>query len=81
MITTTILFQKEDSIPIWHKNDGFAKNEEVAKWLFAMCGWNTNDLSAELLVCEEEINWPQSDYYFPCDMKTLWVLGSCLHLN
>jgi len=80
MIATSIIVGMEQGVPVWHKSDGFAKNEQTAKWLYEYCGWTTNK-HCQLLICEGVVEWPESDLYFPCNMTELWVLGSCLHLN
>ena len=80
MLTTGIIIGNEQGTPIWHKSDGFAKNEATAKWLFEFCGWK-NNVNNELLICQGVVEWPESDLFFPCNMIELWVLGSCLMMN
>lgn len=78
MITTAIITNTEQGTPIWHKAEGFAKDEKTAKWLFNYCGWSEH---SELLICEAVIEWPESELFFSCNMTELWILGSCLYLN
>ncbi|KAB7731910.1 hypothetical protein F5984_06725 [Rudanella paleaurantiibacter] len=81
MITTTIVTKSADGFPVSHKSDGFAKNKAVASWIFAFCGWGASGLYAELFLLEEDVEWSESEEYFPCNKQELWVLGGCLSLN
>jgi hypothetical protein len=81
MITTAIILGLEGNFPIWHKSEGFAKNEKIAKWLFEYCGWKSEKIYPELAICEEIVEAPELDMFFPCNMNQLWVIGSPLFLN
>lgn len=81
MIQTSIILSIEDNFPIWYQHDGFAKNQAIAEWLFAFCGWPKKYPSAELAICIDIIEWPESDTFFPCNQDKLWILGGCLLMN
>jgi hypothetical protein len=82
MIKTLIMLGLEDNFPVWHKSQGIAKSLKVARWIFAYCGWESEqDEFPDLAHVEETIDWPEGDQYFSCNTTELWVLGSCLQMN
>lgn len=80
MMTTAIILRLEGNWAIWHKYDGLAKNEEIARWMFKLCGWETDQEYPYLSICIEVVEC-KGDVYFPGNQTQLWVLGSCLYLN
>jgi hypothetical protein len=81
MLKTAIILGLDGNFPIWHKNDGLAKSESIAKWIFKFCGWETNKTFPNLAICEETIEANDLDVFTTCDTTKLFVLGSPLILN
>lgn len=81
MIKTAIILGLDGNFPIWYKNDGFAKSENVAKWIFEYCGWQSEKSFPELVICEETIEATELNKVSPCDKIKLFVLGNYLLMN
>ncbi|RFS15501.1 hypothetical protein [Emticicia sp. C21] len=81
MIKTAIILSLDGNFPIWHKNDGFAKSEKDAKWIFEFCGWKTAQSYPELAICIEEIEANELDEILLCRTNQIWVLGGALMMN
>lgn len=81
MIKTAIIIGLDGKFPIWHKNDGFAKSENIAKWIFKYCGWQSEKSFPELVICVETVEATDLNTTYVCDKSKLFVLGSCLFMN
>ncbi|PAC27811.1 hypothetical protein [Flectobacillus sp. BAB-3569] len=81
MQTTVILIGKDGRFPIWNKQEGLAKNDEIAIWLFKYCGWYCGQEFPQLLISEEEIPWKEGSEFFNHNPLHLYVLGERIIMN
>ena len=80
MIKTNIILGMDGNFPILHKNEGLAKNIDIAIWLFSYCEWDKNK-EYELAINEETIPWEEGSQYFNFNKNELFILGEKLILN
>lgn len=81
MIKTGIILEVEDNFPNWHKNEGLAKTQEIANWLFEYCGWHTGEKFPALACCIMVIDGTKINPCCPTNDKECWVLGELIILN
>jgi hypothetical protein len=81
MLKTSIVLRMDGNWPVLHKNDGLAKNLEVAKWLFSYCGWRTKKSFPSLFWEIERQEWQEGDIIFPSNLTEFWVLGARMKMN
>lgn len=81
MINCQIIEYMSGRCSMAYKMTGFGKTLPDFEFAMNLSGWTIGENCIDVAYEVETIDWPEGDQRYPADMKTLFVLGSILHMN